>query len=491
MAEPFLQDLVDSFVWHAERAPDAVALVWHETEICYGELLDLACVERDRLAGHDLAPGQPVGLLAEKSPEAVALVLACLLARRPFLLPSPALADDALSNLFAQAGCTTVLTPQGQARRMLPPASVAPPPRLAADTAFMLTTSGSTGLPKIVPLGSQAVARFADWAAPAFGIGPGRTVLNVAPLNFDICLLDIWTTLAAGGRVVMVDPAYAANGRHLTEVLRTNVVHVVQAVPMFFGLLIAAGAEGFDSVEHVMVTGDATPDHVLAGIPLLFPKARLRNIYGCTETNDSFIADVDGLPMAIGEPLPGVRALLVDEGRVITGPGTGELYVSTPFQTEGYLDETRNVGKFAAHPTGADDLRYFRTGDLVRRGADGRLMLVGRADFQVKVRGVAVNTAEIEAALLEHPNVLEAAVAALPDPVAGAVLAAAIHRAPGSGLDSLTLREHCVRRLPRAAIPSSMRITDEPLPKTATGKVDRAAVGRTGTGSSQADRRVS
>jgi acyl-coenzyme A synthetase/AMP-(fatty) acid ligase len=484
MAEP----VIDGFVRHASQHSDAIALVWHDSTVTYGELHDMARAERDRLDGLGLASDRPVGLLAQKSPEAVALVLGCLLAGRPFLLPSPALADVALATLFAQAGCSTVLVPQGHDPRPLPPASVSYAPELPADTGFMLTTSGSTGLPKIVPLAAQGIARFVEWAAPTFDIGPGRTTLNVAPLNFDLCLLDVWTTLASGGRVVLVDPAYAANGRHLAELLRTNEIHVVQAVPMFFGLLLAAGAAGFESVEHVMVTGDATPDHVLAGIPELFPNARLRNVYGCTETNDSFMSDVDSLPMSIGEPLPGVSALLVDDGAVVTGPGTGELFVSTPFQTDGYLDRTRFADKFASHPTGADELRYFRTGDLVRRADDGRMLLVGRADFQVKVRGTAVNTAEVEQALLEHPDVLEAAVAAVPDPVGGVALAAAVHRAPGSGLDSLALKAHCVQRLPRAAIPSTLRIADEPLPKTPTGKVDRTAVGGRQT---TAERRVS
>ncbi|MGQ0776808.1 MAG: AMP-binding enzyme [Pseudonocardiales bacterium] len=103
---------------------------------------------------------------------------------------------------------------------------------------------------------------------------------------------------------------------------------------------------------------------------------------------------------------------------------------------------------------------------------------MGRSDFQVKVRGVAINTAEVEQVLLEHPDVLEAAVLARPDPLAGRRLVAAVQRTPASGLNSLALREHCARRLPRMAVPSTMRIGDEPLPKTSTGKVDRTAVDR-------------
>jgi acyl-coenzyme A synthetase/AMP-(fatty) acid ligase len=224
----------------------------------------------------------------------------------------------------------------------------------------------------------------------------------------------------------------------------------------------------------------------LAELPTLFPKARFTNVYGCTETNDSFLheLDADSLehPVPIGRPLPGVEALIVGEGGdVVTGPGTGELYVTTPFQAAGYLDPARDAGRFVPHPRGADRRRWFRTGDLVTRRPDGCIVVEGRRDFQVKVRGVAVNTAEVERVLLDHADVVAAAVVAVPDPLAGRQLAGVVQRAPGTRLNSLTLRGHCARRLPQAAIPSSLRIADDPLPTTSTGKVDRQAVERAET----------
>ncbi|MFG2991714.1 AMP-binding protein [Streptomyces sp. NPDC048257] len=486
--------LLGGFLTQVRDRPHATALLFNGQETTYRELYELAGRERDRLALLDLAPGEPVGVLADKSPAAVALVLACLLARRPLLLPSPALADTLLADLFAQAGCARVLAPGGESARVTPNPEVTArplPAAEAAEVAFMLTTSGSTALPKIVPLGLDAVDRFTRWAGNAFGIGPGRTVLNYAPLNFDLCLLDVWTTLARGGRVVLVDPALAAHGRHLRDLVLHHHVDIVQAVPMAFGLLQDAAAktgDTFPGVEHVMFTGDAIAERTLAALPQLFPHARIHNIYGCTETNDSFIHEVRPTaatatpltPVPIGRPLPGVRALIIDPATLtpVDGPGSGELFVSTPFQTRGYLDRTRHTDKFTGHPLGLDDRHWFRTGDLVRRDATGTLHLSGRTDFQVKVRGVAVNTAEIERVLQEHPAVLEAGVAALPDPIAGKRLVAAVHRTPGSTLTGLQLRTHCARHLPRAAVPHQLTVTDEPLPKTATGKVDRKALDR-------------
>nr|WP_042186370.1 AMP-binding protein [Kibdelosporangium sp. MJ126-NF4] len=487
MTTPFRE----RFLTQVSRRPGAPALVWHGEVTTYGELYELADKARARLEWADLRPGEPIGLLVRKSPQAVALVLGAFLSGRRFLLPSPALANSALTSLFAQAGCRAVVAPEGEPE-FTPDPEVATDPVTSSDVddvRFMLTTSGSTGLPKIVPLPQQGIDRFVEWAGAEFDIRPGRTVLNYAPLNFDLCLLDVWTTLAHGGKVVLVDPDYAANGRHLLDMLVRHEVNVIQAVPMFFGLLldiVQPSVDRLEGVDRVMFTGDAIPDRTLAELPRLFPNAALHNIYGCTETNDSFIhhlaADAPP-PVSIGTPLPGVHTLvLTAEGTVLDGPGTGELYVSTPFQAAGYLDRTRHTDKFVPHPTGADDRPWFRSGDLVRRAADGRVFLIGRSDFQVKVRGVAINTAEVEHVLLEHPAVLEAAVVAVPDPIAGRRLVSAVRRADGSKLNSLVLRQHCARRLPQAAIPSTMHILDEPLPKTSTGKVDRNAFGSTSKG---------
>jgi len=495
--------LVEGVRAQARRAPEATALVWHGDEISYGALWRRAERARSRVAG---TPGRgPVGVPAVKSPDTIALVLACLLERRPVLLPSATLGKDVTEQLYEQAGAaplpdrpddrpdaTAYDQPDGTAHdtpEAAPAGQGDTPPAGPAAPALLLTTSGSTGLPKIVPVSAGAIDRFSSWAAGAFGIGPGTNVLNYAPLNFDLCLLDVWTTLAHGGRVVLVDPDQAMSGRHLLDTLERHDVHVVQAVPMFHRLVTDAarehGTTALPAVRHAMTTGDALPGPVLAQLPGLFPNARLHNIYGCTETNDSFVHEItdaqaaSGAPLPLGRPLPGADALVVtDGGEVLQGPGSGELWVTTPFQTDGYLGAAATRPVFVPHPTGADagDRRWYRTGDLVHRSADGVLTLAGRTDFQVKVRGVRINVQEVEHVLLAHPDVSEAAVLALPDPVAGRLLHAVARRTPGSTLNSLTLRGYLARGLPRAAIPSALRFTDEPLPRTSTGKVDRDRV---------------
>ncbi|WP_342238492.1 AMP-binding protein [Inquilinus sp. OTU3971] len=237
----------------------------------------------------------------------------------------------------------------------------------------------------------------------------------------------------------------------------------------------------FAATRHVLFTGDRMPPASLAALPRLFPAAEFHNIYGCTETNDSFIHTVDlaagvEAPLPIGSPLPGVDALILDaEGGLVEGMGRGELVVSTPFQTPGYLDPTLNGAKFLAIGRGGSPRIFFRSGDIVRRREDGALMLEGRKDFQVKVRGTRINLQEVEQTLLDHEQVMEAAVVAVPDDLAGNRLHAVVRRR-GAGLNSLVLRRYCALRLARAAIPSSIEIVDVALPRTSTGKVDRRRI---------------
>jgi acyl-coenzyme A synthetase/AMP-(fatty) acid ligase len=337
----------------------------------------------------------------------------------------------------------------------------------------MLTTSGSTGLPKIVPLRAEGVDAFTDWAAEQFGIGPGTVVANYAPLNFDLCLLDIWTTLKHGGCVVLVDQDRATQSPYLSSLVRDNAVNVLQAVPMLYRLLIDVHRESgdtFETVRHVITTGDKMPASTLAELPTLFPSARYYNIYGCTETNDSFMHEFLGLRegqipgnVPIGAPLPGVITHLQDDG---------ELLVQTPFQTRGYLKASLNPERF----TEVDGVTYYRTGDIVRRHDDGTLTLEGRADFYVKVRGVRVSTQVVEQAIQEHPEVVEVGVVAIEDELAGKRLCAVVRREVDSTLNSLKLRQHCMTRLARTEMPSKITIVTEPLPKTSTGKVDRKAI---------------
>jgi acyl-coenzyme A synthetase/AMP-(fatty) acid ligase len=456
-----------------------MALMWRQGAISYGDIRELMSSAGNALS--ELEPGA-ICVPAEKTPQTIAAVLAALDAGRPVLLPATTLPPLTLDALVQAARCRLSWTAAGwQETAKLGHAPTAASFQQAA--AFMLTTSGSTGMPKIVPIGDRAAARFADWADAQFGLGAGRRVFNYAPLNFDLCLLEVWGTLQCGGCVVLVDRNQATDARALREWMTDSEPHVIQAVPLLFELLTAgAGANGQPSlaaVEHVVSTGDMIRPACLQALPALFPKARLYSLYGCTETNDSFLHEIDPqveppVPLPLGQPLPGVHALLVDEAGIVDGVGAGELWVSTPFQATSYVLGASD--RFMAHPSRADNHCYFRSGDLVRRHADGRLTLEGRVDFQVKVRGQRVNLQEVESVLRQHPAVLDAVAVVVENPPYGDLLHVVARRTSCASVNSLELKRHCSERLPAAAVPSTLRFSDPPFPLTSTGKPDRKAI---------------
>ncbi|CAM3304717.1 AMP-binding protein [Kibdelosporangium persicum] len=465
--------------WVADR-PDTPAIRWREATITYRDLDALANAAARELVSAGLRGDDRVGVSAGKSPELVALLIALWRAGHTVMLPSHDLGSAALRMLAKAAGVTRLVTPSPVLSETTEPVGVHHVPS-AGDSLLILTTSGSTGVPKLVPLSPKGVDNFMCWAAGTFDIRPGAQVLSCAPLNFDLSLLDVWTTLASGATTTLVDPRFATDGSYLAHTLDTEKITMVQAVPMVYRLLadLSIGPIRFPSVRHLVLTGDATPPKLLPELVRMFPRARRYNVYGCTETNDSTmyeIIDTTERKLPIGSPLPGVHTQVIScDGDVVEGSGSGELWVSTPFQANGYLDPIATRERFVRDPADGNTV-FYRTGDVVYRDDDGVFTLEGRTDFHVKVRGARTNMAEVEHVIQRHPDVREVAVVAVPDELAGNVLHAVVCRREGSSLNSLKLREVCREGLARTAIPTTITIVEEALPKTSTGKVDRKAV---------------
>lgn len=473
------RSLAGDVIARAQQSPDAGALVLGgagDQVVTYAELAKTADRIGAELAARYPDTRRPLALQAAKSPAAIATVLACMHAGRPLLLASTDLGPQLLADLVGRSGCQAVLgLADGALTHRPAPGGPEAAPLLPPDTSLLLTTSGSTGTPKLVPLGGDGVDAFTSWAGSAFSLAAGVRVLNFAPLNFDLTLLDIWATLRHGGTVVPVDHDRFVDPAYLLGLLAATRPHVVQAVPMFFRLLTESNAgSDFPSVRDVLLTGDHVHRSVRAGLSGLFPAARFHNVYGCTETNDSMLhtftageaADRDVLPL--GSPLPGVLVEVLAGGEVLRGAGTGELLVSTPFQSSGYLGESGAEEKFTVR----GDRTWYRTGDVVARSGSGELALVGRTDLQVKVRGVRINPEEVERVLQSHEGVAEAAVVAVPHPAAGNALHAFVRRSDDA-VTGLQLRSYCAAKVNRAAIPAAFHLMTDPLPIGPTGKVSR------------------
>ncbi|MCT4352597.1 AMP-binding protein [Streptomyces sp. Je 1-79] len=471
--------LADSIAVHSREHAGRVALAGNRRTVTYGQLGDRTEALRTALSGLGLPAGSTVCVPAHKTPETVALLLAVFHEGLIALAPSPDLGIAARTRLAQQARASHTLTVSETGALTAEAVDGGEEEAEGFDradatrTRLLLTTSGSTGTPKIVPIPAEGFDAFADWATGEFELTRDDVALSYAPLNFDLALLDVWTFLRLGAQVVLVDKDRATDAPHLRNLVAGHGVTFVQGVPMLHRLLVQDGPE-YAAVRTIVTTGDALAPELLRPMADAFPKARFHNVFGCTETNDSFIHPIDPLGPAaappIGRPLAGVRAIVVDaDGELVTGAGTGELLVSTPFQTAGYLRSALNEQAFTVR----DGRVHYRTGDIVSRTDDGLYRLEGRADWQVKVRGVRTNLQEVETVVASHPDVAEAVVVALPDERTGVRLHAHVTRRPSTALTGLRLRTHVSGHLPRHAIPSSVHVTETPIPRTSTGKPDR------------------
>ncbi|WP_239589898.1 amino acid adenylation domain-containing protein [Streptomyces aureoverticillatus] len=388
------------------------------------------------------------------------------------------------------------------------------PPLERDDLAAILYTSGSTGTPKGVRVTYRNLACFIRWARDELDVGPGDVFANHASFNFDLSTFDLFTALSAGAGVWIVPDAQTRDVGALAAGIREHRVSVWYSVPSVLHLLTVSGAltdETVRGLRYVLFAGEVFPIPQLRSLyEQLVPGTGLYNLYGPTETNVCTYHRVRPgdlsrhEPVPIGTALPGAKVSVVDDaGRALPGPGAfGELVVEGDCVTPGYWRRDSEPAA-AGHRRGRH-----ATGDLVSQ-EDGALVYRGRKDRMVKLAGHRVELGEIEAAVLRHPGIAQAA-AVVPDPAGGsgtsdpdgsdtggsgtggsgtgiALYFTLNGRTPRPGL--IELKRHCARYLPRYMVPRTATCLDE-LPRNANGKTDYQRLGGAAPASAPAPRAV-
>jgi amino acid adenylation domain-containing protein len=374
----------------------------------------------------------------------------------------------------------------------------------ADDLSYIYFTSGSTGLPKAIAGRAPSLAHFIRWEIETFGIGVGTRVSQITSHAFDACLRDIFVPLCAGGTVCIAEQRGAAlPPDRLLDWIDRERINLVHCVPSVFRMLLGEPlrTDHFPALRHILLAGEPLyPADVKRWVSLFGQRIQLVNLYGPTETTlTKFFymvkpEDQDRRSIPIGRPMPGARAMVVDEGGMPCPAGAvGEMLIRTPYRALGYYrDPEQTARAFVPNPFSSDptDIVY-RTGDLARLLDSGDYEFVGRLDHQLKVRGVRVEAAEIEGLLLGHERVADACVIGRTDGSGNTYLCAYI---AGAGLTQEEsarlageLREKLAGELPEALVPSAFVVLGE-LPRTPNGKVDRAALPEPGAvGSSEGE----
>src|SRR5205809_147605 len=484
------------FEAHVARRPDAVALVADDRRLTYAELDRYANQLAQRLRTLGARPGVRVGVLVERAVEMVVALLGVLKSGAAYVPLGAAYPRDLLTFMLEDADVAAVVTVD-RLRMALPdtaPTTIVldadgtlagPAPTTIVDVgpndvAYVMYTSGSTGRPKGVAVPHRGIVRLL-FGQDYTRFAPDEVFGHVSAFTFDVTTFEIWGALLHGARCVMLPPGVPTPAVVADTLGRHGITTLWLTGSPFNGPIVhAPGA--LAGLRRLLVGGEAlSVPHVRRALGLL-RGTQLINGYGPTEASvfacchpvpRDLPADAPSVP--IGRPITNTDAYVVDRHGQLTPIGVpGELLLGGPGVALGYVnrpDLTRE--KFIPDPfTGEPGARVYRTGDLVRWRPDGTLEYLGRLDNQVKVRGFRIEPGEVEAAIAQHPEVREVAVAARPDGHGGKRLVAYVVPRAASGPPLTELRPFLGERLAPHMIPS-LFVTLTSLPLTPSGKIDR------------------
>ncbi|MFD8326348.1 non-ribosomal peptide synthetase [Streptomyces lydicus] len=497
MADPGREPL-DALVRfrQAVRAhPDRIAVRAGEEALTFAELDRRTGALAGELASLDVARGDRIGVALGRGTRLVVALLAVWRAGAAYVPLDPQYPAERLEFMSRDAGIRALIAAEGTVPHAsgvprlgepLPgassgdvpdaPAAAPPDPR---DPAYVLYTSGSTGRPKGVEVSRGGVAALlaALEAAGAYG-PPPRVVAWNASVSFDASVQQ-WARVCRGDTVLVLSDEDRKDPARLAALLDAHGVDDLDLTPSHWELLRTAltAPRAGGRTLRLFMGGEAVPSRTWCEIA---GSAGLEgwNLYGPTEcTVDATAALMTGDTPHLGDALPGGRLYVLDDGlRPVPDGGEGELYLAGPRLAHGYAGRPGlTAERFVADPFGPPGTRMYRTGDRVRRRADGTLAYLGRADRQVKFRGFRMEPGEIEAVLCAHRDVSAATVVVRDEGPAGERLVAYCVPAGGAVLSAARLREHAAAALPGFMVPSGYVPLDA-LPLTPNGKLDTAAL---------------
>jgi len=484
------------FEAQVERTPETVAVVFENQQFTYHELN----VRANQLAHHLRAlgvwPRVLVGVCMERSLEMIVGLLGVLKAGGAYVPLDPTFPAERIAFMLEDAQVAVLVTQQRLITQLLThDAKVVcldadktllvqqseanlVPAATSDNLAYVIYTSGSTGRPKGVQILHRAVVNFLLSMQQQPGLTADDRLLAITTLSFDIAALELFLPLMVGARVIVASRDVVTNGTALIETLYHSGATVMQATPITWRILLAAGWQRNHQLK-ILCGGEALPLELAQ--QLLPAAASLWNMYGPTETTIwSTVCKIEpeDKVVTIGRPIANTQLYILDAQLQLVPIGVpGELYIGGDGLARGFLNRPElTAERFISHPfSNEPGARLYKTSDLARYRADGTIEHLGRLDFQVKLRGFRIELGEIEAVLSQHPAVRQAVVVAREDVPGDKRLVAYVVLQKEQVATVNDLKSHVMKQVPAYMVPSALVLL-ETLPLTPNGKVDRRAL---------------
>jgi amino acid adenylation domain-containing protein len=478
--------LVGLFERQATATPAATAFRCAGEQVAYAELNARANRLARHLRGLGVRRGDVVGVHLDRGLDLPCALLAVLKLGAACLPLDPAHPADRVAEAVRTAGADVVVSQRflDDSRPTVDALAATDlgVPVLPDELAYLIFTSGSTGRPKGVALEHRQIVNRLDWMWTEFPFGADDVNCQKTSVGFVDSIWELFGALLAGVPTVVVPADVARDPAALVAVLADQRVTRVLLVPSLLRSIVDIEDLGarLPAPALWVSSGEALSTDLLGRFRARVPHARIVNLYGMSEAWDATCFEPGesvGSTVPIGRPIGGASVHVLDAaGRPVPVGVPGELHVGGYGVARGYFGAPAlTAQRFVPDPFGPPGSRLYRTGDVARARADGVLEHLGRADGQVKVHGVRIETAEVEAALDEHDAVSASAVVARADPQGWQRLVGYVVPVPGGGPTTSVLRRHLRERLPENMVPSVF-VTLPELPRTPTGKLDRLAL---------------